>query len=189
MNYSLWASYLAQSPRPWTTDPRVWTRWCGPSCPCLDAGPVSDQSAGQGPVRDYRTVWEPWSADLHCEFLFSIFSYQTPFLWLWVQDFFEMTFSTKRAMKRWKKNKFLDGIFRVFYGGWFWTNILFQILKIVISPKSKQGKQPLSCNFENHKTIQSTKALREFPLTSCIFAVHLDCANYWLHSAQLPSFL
>ena len=85
--------------------------------------------------------------------------------------------------------RWLPGIFRVFYGGWFWTNILFQILKIVISPKSKQGKQPLSCKFENHKTIQSTKALREFPLTSCIFAVHLDCANYWLHSAQLPSFL
>ena len=58
-----------------------------------------------------------------------------------------------------------------------------------MSPKSKQGQQPLLCKFLNHKSIQSTKDLREFPLTLYIFAVHLDSANYWLHSAQLPSFL
>ena len=38
--------------------------------------------------------------------------------------------------------------------------------------------------------IKSTgKVLGEFQLTLYIFAVHLDSANNWLHSAQLPSSL
>ena len=59
----------------------------------------------------------------------------------------------KSIEKMWKVQGFSE--ISSFYVRRFWTNILLQILKIFIFPKSKQGKQTFLCKFVNHKSIQS----------------------------------